>query len=180
MMVKCKSYPVIKRKVCCDIILIDVNLSVLNVLGMHEFDLIDHIQFLEEHGTNQSVKITSSYQTLLLYSLFSFYFFHDNSSTYLLSTYQFTARSSFKSHYEQSRKCITHQTPYIHFYILKKLSLFVNCNQSSCRHRKPPANAPYRILYRICICILYSIHIQYALLIVLLHLCKPLLSNLHK
>ena len=85
MMVKCKSYPVIKRKVCCDIILIDVNLSVLNVLGMHEFDLIDHIQFLEEHGTNQSVKITSSYQTLLLYSLFSFYLFHDNSSTYILS-----------------------------------------------------------------------------------------------
>ncbi|OQA23929.1 MAG: hypothetical protein BWY61_01335 [Firmicutes bacterium ADurb.Bin354] len=69
MMIKRNTHSVIKRQIGRYIIRCDLNLSILNVLGMHKFDLIDEIYLLEEHRTNKSVKITSCNKSLLHHTL---------------------------------------------------------------------------------------------------------------
>ena len=67
MMVKSKSYPGIERKIRRDVVLVDIDLSVLNILRVNELDLVDHVELLKKHRTNESVKITSCNQSLLFH-----------------------------------------------------------------------------------------------------------------
>ena len=58
-MVKCQLYSGVEGKVRGDVIAGYINLSVLNVFGMNEFDLIDHVHLFQKHCANQTVKVTS-------------------------------------------------------------------------------------------------------------------------
>ena len=59
MMVECELYSGIKGEVRGDVITGNVYFAVLHILGVNEFDLIDQIHFLQKHGTDKSVEITS-------------------------------------------------------------------------------------------------------------------------
>ena len=62
--VKCYANPVIKGKVRGDVIRRDIDLAVLNILGMNELNLIDEIDLLQKHRTNKSVKVAPCNQSL--------------------------------------------------------------------------------------------------------------------
>src|SRR6266705_3271164 len=50
------------RKICRNVAGFDCNFAVLHVLWMHKYNLIDHVQFFEQNGANQTIKITSRHQ----------------------------------------------------------------------------------------------------------------------
>ena len=64
-MVESEPDPVVEGKVRGDVICRDVDFSVLDVLGVYEFDLVDDVKLLQEHGADEAVKITSGDQALL-------------------------------------------------------------------------------------------------------------------
>ena len=66
-MVKSKSDSRIKRKICSDVILVDIDLAVLHILRMNKLDLVDHVHLLKEHGAYESVKITSGNKSFLVH-----------------------------------------------------------------------------------------------------------------
>ena len=67
MVIECKTYSGIKRKICRDVILGNVDLTVLNILSMNKLYLIDHIKFFEKHSADESVKIASGNKSFLIH-----------------------------------------------------------------------------------------------------------------
>ena len=65
--VKCETYSGVKGKICRDVILGDIDFSILNILRVNELDLIDNVEFLEQHGAYESVKVTSGNKSLLVH-----------------------------------------------------------------------------------------------------------------
>ncbi len=52
------------RQVGGDVVVRDQNGSVLHVLGVNELDLVNHVHFLEQHGTYQAVEIAPGYKAV--------------------------------------------------------------------------------------------------------------------
>ena len=42
----------------------DFDLAVLHILGMHELDFVDHLQFVEQNSADQTIEITAGNQTV--------------------------------------------------------------------------------------------------------------------
>ncbi len=52
-----------------DVALGQLDQTVLDILGVHELDLVEHLQLLQQRGTNQAVEITAGNKTALLNGL---------------------------------------------------------------------------------------------------------------
>ena len=59
MVVEGDGHPGVIGQVRGNIVFGELDLAVLHVLGVHEFDLVDELELLEHHGAGQTVKITS-------------------------------------------------------------------------------------------------------------------------
>ena len=62
MVVKSQSDSAVKGEVCSDVIFMQVHLTILNILGMHEENIIDQVFFLQDHGADKTVKIAPRHQ----------------------------------------------------------------------------------------------------------------------
>ena len=50
-----------------DVALGNLDLAVLHVLRMDEFDLVDHVQVVEQHGAGQAVEITAGHEAIFFF-----------------------------------------------------------------------------------------------------------------
>lgn len=44
----------------------DGDLAVLHVLGVHELDVVDHVEFVEQHGADQAVEVAAGDEAVFL------------------------------------------------------------------------------------------------------------------
>jgi hypothetical protein len=54
------------RQVGGDITVGDINLAVLHVLGVDKLDIVDQVQFIEQYGAYQAIKITAGNESEFL------------------------------------------------------------------------------------------------------------------
>jgi nitric oxide synthase oxygenase domain/subunit len=55
-----------------DIALGDLDFAILHILGMNELDVIDHVQFIEQNGADQTIEVAAGDQAVFLGSHMKF------------------------------------------------------------------------------------------------------------
>jgi len=65
MVVECQMHAIHVRKVCGDVGTGNQNRPVLHVLGVHELDVINHVQFFKKHRAYQTIEIATGDQPKL-------------------------------------------------------------------------------------------------------------------